>query len=159
MLWHGINLGVKFFLNFHHVLLVMLGNQIDCKTNLSISSTTTDSVQISASFSREVKVDNNIDSWYIDTSCDQVWADQCFKLAFSEAFENFGSFLSLHSWMKITILIFSLVKFLGQELSSFVGTAEDNALIDNELWINFVNGFHFILFVKKHVIMGEPNQH
>lgn len=147
MLGHWVNFCVQFFFNFDDIFLISFSNQIDSKTNLTITTTTTDSVEICASFSWEIKVNDNIDCWYIDSSSNEVGTDKSFELSFSETFKNFCSLFWLHTWMKVSVFIFSFVEFFGQELCSLVGSTEDNALIDNKFWVNFINGFHFISFI------------
>lgn len=147
MLWHWINLGIKLFLNLHHILLISLSDQIDSQTDLSITTTATDSMEVSTSFSWEIKVNNNINTWYINTSGNEIWTYKCFKFSFSETFKNLCSFFGFHTWMKVTIFILSFIKFFGQKFSSFIRSTKYNALVDDKFWINFVNSFHFISLI------------
>ncbi len=95
--WHGINLGIEFFLNLDHVLLIAFSNQVNSQSNLPISSTSTDPVQIGCSFSGEIEVNNDIDSRHVNTSRNQIGTYQGFELSFSETFEHFRSFFCFHS--------------------------------------------------------------
>lgn len=147
MLGHWVNLCIKFLFNFYYIFLISFSNQIDCKTNLTVTTTTSNPMKISATFSWEIKVNNNINCWYINTSRDEVWTDKSFEFSLSETFKNFCSFLRFHTWMKVSVLIFSFVEFFWQELSSLIGSTKNNALINNQLWINFINGFHFISLI------------
>lgn len=147
MLGHWVNLCIKFLFNLYYIFLISFSNQIDSETNLTVTTTTTNSVKISTTLSWEIKVNDNINCWYIDTSCNQVWTDKSFELSFSETFKNFCSFLRLHTWMEVSIFILSFIKFFWQELCSFVWSTKDNALIDNKFGVNFIDGFHFISFI------------
>ena len=147
MLGHWVNLCIKFLFNLYYIFLISLSNQIDSETNLTVTTTTANSVKISTSLSWEIKVNDNINCWYIDTSCNQVWTDKSFELPFSETFKNFCSFLRLHTWMEVSIFILSFIEFFWQELCSFVWSTKDNALIDNKFGVNFIDGFHFISFI------------
>lgn len=147
MLGHWVNLCIKFLFNLYYIFLISFSNQIDSETNLTVTTTTANSVKISTTLSWEIKVNDNINCWYIDTSCNQVWTDKSFELSFSETFKNFCSFLRLHTWMEVSIFILSFIEFFWQELCSFVWSTKDNALIDNKLGVNFIDGFHFISFI------------
>lgn len=147
MLGHWVNLCIKFLFNLYYIFLISLSNQIDSETNLTVTTTTANSVKISTSLSWEIKVNDNINCWYIDTSCNQVWTDKSFELSFSETFKNFCSFLRLHTWMEVPVFILSFIEFFWQELCSFVWSTKDNALIDNKFGVNFIDGFHFISFI------------
>jgi len=147
MLGHWVNLCIKFLFNLYYIFLISFSNQIDSETNLTVTTTTTNSVKISTTLSWEIKVNDNINCWYIDTSCNQVWTDKSFELSFSETFKNFCSFLRLHTWMEVSIFILSFIEFFWQELCSFVWSTKDNALIDNKFGVNFIDGFHFISFI------------
>lgn len=147
MLGHWVNLCIKFLFNLYYIFLISFSNQIDSETNLTVTTTTANSVKISTTLSWEIKVNDNINCWYIDTSCNQVWTDKSFELSFSETFKNFCSFLRLHTWMEVSIFILSFIEFFWQELCSFVWSTKDNALIDNKFGVNFIDGFHFISFI------------
>lgn len=147
MLGHWVNLCIKFLFNLYYIFLISFSNQIDSETNLTVTTTTANSVKISTTLSWEIKVNDNINCWYIDTSCNQVRTDKSFELSFSETFKNFCSFLRLHTWMEVSIFILSFIEFFWQELCSFVWSTKDNALIDNKFGVNFIDGFHFISFI------------
>ncbi len=61
--------------------------------------------------------------------------------------------------MQIAILIFFLIQLFGQVFSPLVGPTEDDALVDDEFGVYFVDGFHFFPFVQEHVVMSESDQH
>ncbi len=61
MLGHGVYLGVQFLLNLHHILLVSLSDEVDSQANLTVTTTSTDPVEVGASFCWEVEVDDHID--------------------------------------------------------------------------------------------------
>jgi hypothetical protein len=61
--------------------------------------------------------------------------------------------------MEVPVFILFLIEFFGQELSPFIGPAEDNALVDDQLGVKFVNGLHLVLFIEQHVVMSQSDEH
>ena len=88
VLRNGLNLGVQFILNLEHVILVVLCDQVDGQTKVTEPSRPTDSVQVGVTVAREVKVDDHIDCHDIDTTGEQVCADQTTCLSSLEVMEN-----------------------------------------------------------------------
>jgi hypothetical protein len=76
------DLSVKFILNCKQILLVILSDEIDSHTKMTKSTRSTNSVKICFSILGEVKVDNNVHSLNIDTSCEDICADKasCFTV-------------------------------------------------------------------------------
>ena len=144
---HRINFGVQLFLYFYHALLVSLGYQIYCQADLSVSSRSTDSMQICAALVGKVEVYDNIHCLHIYASRYQVRAYKCFEFAFPKAVESFQPVVSFHVWVEILILIFLLVEFTRQKLSSFVRSTENDALVDDKWAVNFENGSHLFFLV------------
>ena len=129
---HGIYFCIQLFLYFYHVLLVTLGNEVYSQTDLPISTRSTYTMQIGATFIREVKIDDHVYSLHINTSSNQIRADQSFELSLSETIKYSDSFISFHVGMQILILIFFLVQLTWQEFCSFVWSAKNDTLIDNQ---------------------------
>ena len=75
VLGHGVDFGIKFFLNFDDILLIPLGDQIDGKANLPKSPRPSNSVQVNTALIGKIKVYDNIDGLNIDTSSYQIRAD------------------------------------------------------------------------------------
>ncbi len=159
MLGHGVDLGVKFLLNLDHVLLVILSDEVDRQADLSKPATSTDSVQVGAAFVGEVEVDDHVNCRHIDTSGNQIWAYQSLELSLPETLEHLGPLLRFHTWMQVPVFIFFLVKFLGQKLSPLIRATKYDALVDDQLGVQLVNGLHLVPFIQEHVVMGEPNKH
>lgn len=68
MLWHWIYLCVEFPLNFDHVLLIPFGDKVYSEAYLSKSSTSSDSMQVSAALCWEIEIDDDVDCGDIDSS-------------------------------------------------------------------------------------------
>jgi len=94
---------------------------------------TTNSMKISLTKFREVKVDNHIDTHDIDTTSKQVSADQATSFSSFEIMINTISVRLLHSRVNIEARVSKLRDLLGKKLNSFSSVAEDNSLRDFKL--------------------------
>lgn len=68
MFGHRVNFGIKLLFDLEYALLVSLSYQIYGETDLSIPSTSSNSVEISSGVIGKVEVDNHIDTLHVNTS-------------------------------------------------------------------------------------------
>jgi len=106
---HWVDFCVQLFLNFYDILLISFCYEVDSQSDLTKPARSANSVQVGTAFVGEVEVDDNIDGLHINTSGNQIGADQSLELSFSESVEAFDSFLRFHVGVQILILIFLLV--------------------------------------------------
>ena len=76
ILWDRYYLSLQLGLNLEEILLVIVGDEIDGKTQVSKTSWPTDSVQVGLCIPREVKVDDDVDRENIDSTSKNVSADE-----------------------------------------------------------------------------------
>ena len=88
VLWDSLNLSVKLVFNLKHIVLVILGDEINGQSQVSESSRTANSVQVSVTIAWEVEVDNNVDCHDIDTSREQICTYETTGLSLFEVMEN-----------------------------------------------------------------------
>ena len=158
MLRHRVNGSVEFLLDHHHVLLVLLGDQVDGQADLPETTTTPDPVQVGGRVFGEIEIYDHVDTRHVYSSRHQVRTDQCLELPPSETFEDLQPFV-LHIGSQIFVLEALALHFLGEELRPFVGSAEDDALVDDELTVDLVQVLEFLGLVDQNVVMGEAQQH
>jgi hypothetical protein len=89
-------LSVQLILNLEEVLLIVICNEVNCKTKMTKSSRSTYSVKVCFGESRKVKIDDYIDSLNIDTSGKDVSADKASGFTILEVMVNSASVLLLH---------------------------------------------------------------
>ena len=94
MFRHRVYLCVKFPLDFDHVFLISLGNQIYSKAYLPEPTTSSDSMQVGAALSWEIEIDDDVNCWNIDSSGDKIGTDQCFELSLSKSLEDIDPLFS-----------------------------------------------------------------
>ena len=159
MLWHRVYLCIELPLYFDHVLLIPLGNQIYSKAYLPESTAPPDPMQVGATLSGEIEVDDNVDRGNIDAPGDEIGTDQCLELSLSKPFEDVDPLLPWDLGMQVLVLVFLLVELLGEHLRTLVRLAEDDALVDDERAVDLEDGSHLLLLVHQHVVMGEADKH
>lgn len=82
---------------------------------------------------REVKIDNHVDSLYVNTTCDQIRRDKESALTLRKVMENLISLCLFHLGMDEETTVALINDFLGQELDSLRAIAEYDALVDLKL--------------------------
>jgi len=120
VLWHRVYLCIELPLNFDHILLIPLGNQIYSKAYLPESTAPPDPMQVGAALSGEIEVDDHVDRGNIDAPGDEIGTDQCFKLSLSKPFEDIDPLFPWNFGMQVLVLVFLLVELLGEHLRTLV---------------------------------------
>ena len=60
-------------MQYKDILPVIICNQVDCDTKVTVSAWSTNSMEICLGMLREIKIYHNIHGLYVDTSCEQIW--------------------------------------------------------------------------------------
>ena len=68
ILRNGLDLRVEIILNIEHVILVVLADEVDRKTEMAEPTRTTDPVEVSVGLTREIEVDYDVYGDDIDTT-------------------------------------------------------------------------------------------
>lgn len=156
---HGVDLGVKFAFDFDDVLLVLLGDEVDGQSDLPVPAAAADAVQVDVGLVGEVEVDDHVDGLHVDAAGDEVGGDQSLELALAEAFEHPYALISLHVGVEVLVLVLLVVEFAGEGFGALVAAAEDDALVDDQLAVDLVDGPHLLPLVHQHVVVRQANQH
>jgi len=157
--WHIFNLDLESTLDsLHNVVIFLAWNERDGKTLGSESSCSTNSVEILVWLMWHVKINDDVDFFNINTSCEQVCCNQNSKF---DLFELIINGISLFLW-EISVACFSWESFFFDDLTKFFGilllTCENNNLIELKA-IKKINKFHdLLLFFKLNVILFETMQ-
>ena len=105
---------IKFLLDFNHIKLIFISDEIDGQSEVTESSRSSDSVQVGLGIFWEIEVDDYIDRLDIDTSGDQISADKTSGLVVSEVMEYFISFMLGNFCVGIEATESHLSDFLGE---------------------------------------------
>ena len=97
-----------------------------------LPSTTTNPVKISFSHLGEIKVDDNIDRLDVNTSGEEITADQVPTQSSSEVMEHSVSVSLSHLGVNVVAGVAKFRDFLGQKLHPLCGIAENDALNDKK---------------------------
>jgi len=72
----GLDLGAQLLLDLVQVETVLISDQVNGETQVAETTTTTNAVEISLSVLGEIKVDNDVDGLDVDTTGQEIRADQ-----------------------------------------------------------------------------------
>ena len=83
-----LDLGTELLLNLIQVEPVFIGDEVDGETKVSESTGTTNTMKVSFRVLGEIKVDHHVDGLDIDTTSEEVRADQVTADPLSEIVEH-----------------------------------------------------------------------
>lgn len=119
---------------------------------------TTNPMQIRLCILGEVKVDNNVDRLDIDTSRQQIRANEIAAHAIAEVVEHAVTVLLKHAGMRVEARVAQFSDLLRQQLDTVCGIAENDGLIDLELGEESVQAMNLLLFFDKSIELCDTTQ-
>lgn len=128
-----LNFGTQLFLDAVKIKTIFVGDQIDGDTEMSETSGSTNSVQISLRHLGEIEINNNVHSLYIDTTREEIRADQVPAQPGSEVMENAISVRLLHLGVNVITAVAELGYLFRQQFDTLCRIAEDDRLVDLQL--------------------------
>lgn len=132
-LWNWLDAGAELLLNAAKGVTVLVGDKVDSNSEVTETSRTSDSVKVSLGVSWEVEVDDDIDSLDVDTTGEQVGADQVSAVSLTEVVEDAVSVVLSHLGVNVVARVSDLSDLLGKKFDTLSGVTEDDRLVDLEL--------------------------
>jgi hypothetical protein len=154
---HGLDLGAELLLDSVEVESVLVGEEVDGESEVTESTGSSDSMQVGLGGLGEVlrgeskedrsvrgpkrraqeaathEVDDNVDGLDIDTSSEEVRADEVSADSLSEVVEDSVSVSLEHLCVRVEARVAELGDLLGEKLDSICRVAEDDGLVDLKL--------------------------
>lgn len=152
------NLGRQLRLNLEEVLLVIIRDEVYGQTKMTETTRSTNSVKVGLSITRKIKVYNDVDGLDIDTSGEDVRADQASSLTILEIMINPVSVLLLHLRMNIEARITHLSNLLGKQLNSLSILTENDSLVDVELGKKCIQTMNFFFLLEVRIVLSDTLQ-
>jgi len=132
-LGNGLDFGAKFSLNPLQVVSVLVGDEVDGNPQVSVSSRTTDTMQISLAHFGKVEVYHHVDGLNVNASCEEIGADQVAAMSLAEIVEHTVSVRLIHPGVNVVACVPQVGDLLGQKLHTLGRVAEDDRLINLQL--------------------------
>ncbi|KAH3676787.1 hypothetical protein OGATHE_001277 [Ogataea polymorpha] len=153
-----LDLGSEFLFNFVQVESIVPVDEVDGDTEVSKSTRSTNSVQISFCSLGEVEIHHHVDCLNIDTSGKQVRTNQVSDFPLSELVEDLVSCSLRHLGVGVVARVVKFCDFLGEKLHSVGGVAENDRLVDLQFGKESVQAVQFLLLLHKGIILGDTLQ-
>lgn len=99
-------------------MAVLVRDEVDGNTKMTETSRAADSVEVGFRVAREIKVDDNVDGLNVDTTSEQIGANEIATISLTEVVENSVSVLLGHLRVDVVARIAELGDFLGEKLYS-----------------------------------------
>lgn len=154
----GLNFSAQLLLNAVKIEPIFVGDQIDGDTEMPETPGSTDSVQIGLRHLGEIKVNNNVHSLYVDTSREEIGADQIPAQSGSEVMENAISVRLLHLGVDVVATVAKLGDLFRQQFDTLCRIAEDDRLVDLQLGEQGIEAVHLLSLLDERVVLGDTLQ-
>lgn len=129
----GLDLGTEFLFNTVEVESIFVRYQVDGESEVTVSSGTTDPVEVRLGVLGEVEIDDDVDCLDIDTSSEEIGTDEVTAQSTAEVVEDSVTVVLKHLGVRVEARVAQLCDLLGEEFDSVRGVAEDDRLVDLEL--------------------------
>lgn len=153
-----LDFGTEFLFNAVEVESILVGDQVDCKAEMSKTARTANAMKIGFGILGEVKVDDNVNGLDIDTTGKEIRADEIAAHSVTEVMENTVSMRLLHLCMRIEAGIAKFGDLFGQKLDTIGRVTEDDGLVDLELGEKGVEAMHFLSFFDESVVLSNTTE-
>jgi len=150
-----MNFGAEFPLDVVQVKPVIPVDQVDSKTKVAVTTRTADTVEIGFRVLREVKVDDNVNGLNIDTTGEEIRADEVAADAVAEIVEDAITSSLGHLGMAVEAGIAQLGDLLGEQLHAVGGVAEDNGLVDLQFGEEGVQAVHLLPLFNVGIVLSN----
>ena len=131
-----LDLRSKLLLNLIQIETILVGNKVDSQTQMPKSTRTTNAMKVSFAVFREIKVDDNVYCLDINTTSEEIGADEVTAHAVAEVVENAITVGLQHFCMGVEARVTQLCHFFSQELDTVGGITKDDRLINLQLNAN-----------------------
>ena len=154
----GLNFSTKIALDIVQVETIVPVDQVNSKTQVTIASRSTNTMQIGLSILREIKVDDNVDGLDINTTCQEIRTDQVPTDTVSEVVEYSVSGVLGHLSVTVKTRITKLGDLLSEQLDTVGGITENDGLVDLELGEESVQAVNLLLLLNKSIVLCDTTE-
>jgi len=158
ILGDSLDLRAKVALDVVEVEAVVPVDEVDSQSKMAIAARATDTMKIGLSILREVEIDNDVHSLNVDTTGEEVRADQVTTDAVAEVVEDPVTGLLSHLGVTVEAGVAQLGDLLRKKLDTVGGVAEDDGLVDLKLGEQCVEAVDLLLLLDKGVVLSDTPQ-
>lgn len=157
-LGNGLDLGAQVPLNVVQVESVIPIDQVNSQTKVAVSAGSTNAVEVGFGVLGEVEVDDDVYGLDIDTTGEEIGADEVSADAVSEIVEDSVTSLLGHLGVTVEARVAQLGDLLGEKLDAVGRVAENDGLVDLKPGEEGVQAVDLGLFVDEGVVLGDTPQ-
>jgi hypothetical protein len=153
-----LDLRLQFHLNTAKVVSVFECDEVHRKTAMAVTSRASNAMQISFGIARKVEIDDHIDRLDVNAAREQIRTHQIAAIALAEVVEHSIAMLLGHFGMDIIAGIAQLSDLFCQQLYAPSGIAEDDRLINLQLFKETVQAVHLLLLLHISVVLSDSEE-
>lgn len=154
----GLDFGAEVTLNVVEVEPVIPANQVDSQTEVAVATRTANTMQICLGILGEIEVDDDVDGLDVDTTGQEIRADQVAADAVAEVVEHAVSGLLGHLGMAVEARVAKLRDLLGEKFDAVGRVAKDDGLVDLELGEERVETVDLLLLLNKGIVLRDATE-
>mmetsp|Transcript_25940 Transcript_25940/g.55518 ORF Transcript_25940/g.55518 Transcript_25940/m.55518 type:complete len:178 (+) Transcript_25940:1998-2531(+) len=125
---------------------------------MSEASRTTDSVKVSLTILREIKIDYHVDRLDVNTPGEQIRGHQMSSSAITKLVKDAVSVCLLHLGMYVVARVAKFRNFLRQQFNTIHRVAKDNTLVDFKFGEKCVEAVHFLSLFDVGIELRDTTQ-
>lgn len=141
----------------HHPqgVTIIVGDQVHRQSQVTETSRPADAVKVRLGVLGEVKVDDDVHALDINAACEEVGRHKVAGAPVTELVEDAVAACLLHFGVYVETRVAQLCDFLGEELDTVDGVAEDNGLVDLQLGEESVEAVDLLALLDVGVELGD----
>lgn len=158
VLGDGLDFSAQLLLNLIQVEAVLPVDQVNSETQVTETAGTTNTVQVGLSVLGEIEVDDDVDGLNIDTTSQQIGADEVAAHAVAEIVEHSVTVLLKHAGVRVEARVAEFSDLLGEQFHTVCGVTEDNRLVNLKFGEKGVETVNLLLFLNKGVELSNTTE-
>lgn len=154
----GLDFDAQILLNVVEVEAVVPIDEVDGEAEMAVTTRPTDTMKVSFRILREIEVDNDIDSLYINAPSEEIRADEVAAGTIAEVVEHSVPGVLGHLGVAVKAGVAQLGDLLSQEFNTVGRVAENNRLVDLELGEKGVEAVDLGFLLDERVVLGDTTE-
>ena len=150
---NGRNFRTKLLLDSVEIEAIIPVDQVDRYSQMSETARSTNAMEIGLCILREIEIDDHIHSLNVNTTSKKIRAYEVAANTVSKIVKHAVTVVLQHLGVRVEARVSKLGDFLGKQLHSICGVAENNGLIDLEFGKESVEAVNFLFLFDEAVIL------
>lgn len=150
---NSCNLGTELLLDFVEVEAILPIDQVDCHSQMSEATRSTNTVEVGLRILWEIKIDDYVDSLNVYTAGKKIRANEIAAYTVPEVMKNAVTVVLQHLGVGVETGVSKFGDLLRKQLHSVCGIAENDGLVDLEFGEESIETVDFLFLFYEAVVL------